>query len=205
MLGVTPDAAAPGPTGVAHAVVVRRIETVLATRASIRLEEPGFRRAAVAVLLVDRGGGCRVPLIIRGAGAPTHSNQVAFPGGTCDPGDDDPVATAWREADEELGVPRSATRLLGLLDDVPTPSGFIITPVVAELSPGAVFRPDPREVAGWFEAPLDLFFDREAAESLGEREWRGVRYHLRAYRVGDHRVWGATARILEQVVDLLAP
>ena len=204
MLGVTAQDGAPA-TGVSHAAVVRRLEIALAARASIRLHEPGYRRAAVAVLLVDRGGACQVPMIIRGASAPTHSGQVAFPGGMSDPGEDDPVATARREAEEELGVPRTATRLLGLLDDVPTPTGFIITPVVAELDPDAVLRPDPREVAGWFETPLELFFDRDAAEFLGEREWKGVVYRLRAYRLGERRIWGATARIFESVVDLLAP
>ena len=205
MLGVSALERAAVATGLDHDRVVGRLELALAARASIRIEQPGFRRAAVAVLLIDRGGSSRVPMIIRGATAPTHSNQVAFPGGTCDPTDGDPIATAWREAEEELGVPRTATRLLGLLDDVPTPTGFIITPVVAELDPDVVLRPDPREVAGWFEVPLELFFDRDAAESLGEREWQGVRYHLRAYRHGDHRIWGATARIMEAVVDLLAP
>jgi|JI10StandDraft_1071094.scaffolds.fasta_scaffold72938_6 8-oxo-dGTP pyrophosphatase MutT (NUDIX family) len=207
MLGVNPAdiLGEAGRLGLPHAQVVRRLEAALATRPALRLDEPGFRRAAVAVLLVDRGGACRVPLIVRGADAPTHSNQVAFPGGTCDPGEDDPIATARREAEEELGVPGAATRLLGLLDDVPTPTGFIITPVVAELIPSTIYRPDPREVAGWFEAPLELFFDRAAAESLGEREWKGVRYHLRAYRHGERRIWGATARIMEAVVDLLAP
>lgn len=203
MLGVTPHDGIPAMRRLPHAAVVRKLEAVLAARNSSRIEVAGYRRAAVAVLLVERDGGSRVPLIVRGAGAPTHSNQVAFPGGTCDPGEDDPVATARREAEEELGVPRTATRLLGLLDDVPTPTGFIITPVVAELSPSAVLRPDPREVAGWFEAPIDVFFDREAAESLGEREWQGVRYHLRAYHHLDHRIWGATARIMESLIDLV--
>lgn len=191
--------------GLPHAQVVRRLEAALSARAPVRLDEPGFRRAAVSVMFVDRGGACRVPMIVRGADAPTHSNQVAFPGGTCDPGEDDPIATARREAEEELGVPRTATRIIGVLDDVPTPTGFLITPVLAELAPDVVLRPDPREVADWFEAPLEVFFDRAAAESLGEREWKGVRYHLRAYRHNDLRIWGATARIMEAVVDLLDP
>ena len=183
--------------------VVERLEAALATRPPLRLDEPGFRRAAVSVLLVEREGLCRVPLIVRPADAPTHSNQVAFPGGGCAPGEDDPIVTACRESEEELGIPRAATRTLGLLDDVPTPTGFVITPVVSELAPSVVLRPDPREVAGWFEAPLAVFADREAAEWLGEREWKGVRYHLRAYHHGDFRIWGATARIMEAVVELL--
>ena len=204
MRGVTSARGLAAPPALAHVDVVATLERALAARASTRLEVAGYRRAAVAVLLVERAGGSRIPLIVRGAGAPTHSNQVAFPGGTCDPGEVDPIATARREAEEELGVPRTAARVLGLLDDVPTPTGFIITPVVAELAPTVTLRPDPREVAAWFEAPLALFLDRAAAESMGEREWQGVRYELRAYRHGDLRIWGATARIMESLVDLLA-
>jgi 8-oxo-dGTP pyrophosphatase MutT (NUDIX family) len=187
-----------------HARAVDRLARALATRAPVTLDHAGYRRAAVAVLLVERDGRSRVPMILRGATAPTHSNQIAFPGGTCDPTDDDPIATARREALEELGVPPAATRILGVLDDVPTPTGFIITPVVAELDPAVSLHPDPREVAAWFEIPLAAFFDRDAAEFMGEREWQGVRYQLRAYHHGDHRIWGATARIMESVVELLA-
>lgn len=208
MLGVSDSAAVtlgPGErlATVAYGDVVRRLAEALATRPPTPLHEPGYRRAAVAVLLTERAGGCRLPMIIRGATAPTHSGQVAFPGGTCDPDDLDPIATARREAHEELGVPPAATRVLGVLDDLATPTGFIITPVVAELAPDVRLAPDAREVAGWFEAPLDLFFDRAGAASLGEREWKGVRYHLRAYRHADYLIWGATARIMEAVIDLL--
>jgi len=80
----------------------------------------------------------------------------------------------------------------------------VITPVVAALgADDALYRPNPTEVAAMFEAPLALFVDRAAAEFLGEREWRGTKYTLRAYPFGEHRIWGATARILEGLVDAL--
>jgi len=159
----------------------------------------------VAVLLVDRGGYPHLPLIVRPSDAPTHSGQIALPGGSRDPDDMSLVATATREAFEELGIEPGRLDILGELDDVPTPTGFVITPVVAALGADpVVYRPDPREVAAMFEAPLSIFTDRAAAEDLGERNWRGVTYRMRAYRFNEHRVWGATARILDGVVDVIA-
>jgi len=162
------------------------------------------RPAAVAALIVDRNGEPFVPLIQRGHDAPVHSNQIALPGGRVEATDASEIEAACREAFEELGVPRDRIEVLGAIDDVPTPTGFAITPVVARLDArDLAYVPDRREVAGWFEAPLALFRDRAAAEDLGTRTWQGVSYSLRAYRHGEHRIWGATARVLEAIVELL--
>jgi hypothetical protein len=91
-----------------------------------------------------------------------------------------------------------------MLDDVPTPSGFVITPVVGVLTSPCDYQPNPHEVAQVFEAPLATFADRDAAEDMGERENWGVRYRLRAYPYQSHRIWGATARVLESLFDVLA-
>ena len=188
-----------------YADVVGALRERLATRQRLALDWPEARSAAVAVLLVDRDGAPHLPLIVRGADAPTHSSQIALPGGKCEPFDASPAATAAREAFEELGIDPARLDVLGVLDDVPTPTGFVITPVVAALGADpVVYRPDPREVAAMFEAPLSIFTDRAAAEDLGERNWRGVTYRMRAYRFNEHRVWGATARILDAVVDVIA-
>jgi 8-oxo-dGTP pyrophosphatase MutT (NUDIX family) len=184
-------------------------DTIAALRAALR-DRPqvrwtaAARPAAVAALLVDRDGEPYVPLIVRGLDAPVHSGQIALPGGRVEPTDRDETEAACREAFEELGVPRERIDVLGALDDVPTPTGFAITPIVARLDArDLAYAPDPREVAGWFEAPLALFRDRASAEDLGTRTWHGVAYTLRAYRHGEHRIWGATARVLEAIIDLL--
>jgi 8-oxo-dGTP pyrophosphatase MutT (NUDIX family) len=194
-------------TGVAwnHDDVVARLRANLATRAPRVLSVEGMRSAAVAVLLCDRGGVTTVPMIVRGVDAPVHSGQIALPGGRRELSDETLIATAAREANEEMGVDPARLDVLGVLDDVPTPTGFVITPVVAALDvrDNYAFRPDPREVARWFEAPLQVFSDRAAAEDLGQREWRGMVYRLRAYHHGEHRIWGATARIMEAVIDVL--
>lgn len=186
-------------TELAHTELVARAAASLTSRPGRRLEPDDLRRAAVAVLLVDRGGVSRVPLIVRGHDAPVHGGQIALPGGRAEPDDIDLAATARREAMEELGVPFDAPVVLGTLDDVPTPTGFLITPVVAALGGDVPFVPNPAEVAAWFEAPLAVFADPARAEIIGDREWRGQRYQLRAYLHEERRIWGATARIMEDL------
>ena len=190
-------------TALDHRGLIARLTAALDERgAGVRLGDAELRRSAVAVLLVERDGETWVPLIERGASAPTHSGQIALPGGGFDLSDIDLIATACREAEEELGVPHTAPRVLGTLDDVPTPTGYAITPVIAELAPEIVLSPNPREVASWFWMPLARFFDRTDVEVMGTRTWRGRAWTMRAYPYQGHRIWGATARILEAVVEL---
>jgi 8-oxo-dGTP pyrophosphatase MutT (NUDIX family) len=186
----------------AHRALIEHLAATLAGRPGQRLADAELRRSAVALLLVERDGATWVPLIERGADAPTHSGQIALPGGGFDATDADLIATARREAEEELGVPPAAPRVLGTLDDVPTPSGYAITPVVAELDAVHPIAPNPREVASWFWVPLARFYDRADVELLGTRTWRGRAWTMRAYPYAGHRIWGATARILEAVVEL---
>lgn len=131
-------------------------------------DRPDLRLAAVAVVVLDdpaRGPG--VLLTRRTSRLRDHPGQFALPGGSVDPGED-VVTAARRELDEELGLRLGDDTVLGLLDDYPTRSGFVITPVVLA-APGAVadLRPSPDEVSELFHIPLDeldvdpLFHDIE--------------------------------------------
>jgi len=186
--------------------MVKALADRLPARAPARLQLEGVRCAAVAVLLVDRGGAPFVPFTLRAEALRAHSGQVSLPGGGCEKEDADAVATALREAEEEIGVSPSSVRVLGVLDDVVSSSGYAMTPVIGELRgcrPDA-YRPDAREVAQVFEAPVAVFADRRRAEWLGTRTYRGMTYELRAYRSEDgHRIWGATARVMEALVGLV--
>jgi len=188
---------------VTHRELVARVEQALAKHERGEMSIRDYRPAAVALLLRDRGGVTHVPLIVRPSEMRAHSGQIALPGGVRDDCDVSFAACALREAEEELGIPPRAVRVLGTLDDVPTPTGFVITPVVAELVEAVDYRPNPAEVSAVFEAPLDTFADQAAAEDMGEREHWGIKYRLHAYRFGEHRIWGATARVLEALHDLL--
>ena len=108
----------------------------------------GLKRAAVAIALVDAGdspGGTALLLTLRASGLRAHSNQWALPGGRCDAGET-PVMGALRELHEELGLELGPDDVLGQLDDYPTRSGYLITPVVAWAADSAKLAPNPAEV-----------------------------------------------------------
>ena len=107
-----------------------------------------LKRAAVAIALVDTGdgsGGTALLLTLRASGLRAHSSQWALPGGRCDAGET-PVAGALRELHEELGLELGPGDVLGQLDDYPTRSGYLITPVVAWAADSAKLKPNPAEV-----------------------------------------------------------
>jgi 8-oxo-dGTP pyrophosphatase MutT (NUDIX family) len=171
----------------------------------------GARRAAVLVLIApDSGGDARVVLIRRTSYDGHHSGEVSFPGGAAEDGDADLVATALREAREEVGLdPESiGLRVLGELEPFWIPvSNFRVTPILAVAERLPAWTRDEREVERVIEAPLAAFLPDAPIQTLERdvREWR-IRYG--AYELPDvgegPAVWGATARILGQLGALFA-
>lgn len=187
-----------------------RLRKALASRArrSIRIE--GFRESAVLVPLVfppgGEGEGVIIPapellFIVRQAGLPTHAGQIAFPGGKREPDDASLEETALRESDEELGLRRASVDVLGRLDDVPTPAGFVITPVVGVVRGPIELLLQGREVAESFYAPLPVLPGIYRAG--GEREWLGHRYQMHEFLHGERRIWGATATIVYELLHIV--
>ena len=120
------------------------------------------RHAAVAVVVMPGdGGGAAVLLTLRASGLRRHGGQWALPGGRLDPGET-PEAAALRELEEEVGLVLPPEHILGCLDDYPTRSGFVITPVVVWGSASEPLRPDPREVAGVYRVPFEELLDPES-------------------------------------------
>jgi 8-oxo-dGTP pyrophosphatase MutT (NUDIX family) len=176
-----------------------RVEPVFSRRAPVP--------ASVLVPLVKRDE-LMVLLTHRTAHLSSHSGQVAFPGGKADPGDTDVVATALREAHEEIGLAADAVEVLGTMPTYTTGSAFVVTPVVALVDPSATLLPNPHEVAQVFEVPLSFLMNpahhrRHRVEWEGaQREWLSMPYHD-----GDneHFIWGATAGMLRNLYQFLAP
>jgi 8-oxo-dGTP pyrophosphatase MutT (NUDIX family) len=172
----------------------------------------GARPAAVLVLIApDAAGDARVVLIRRTSYDGHHSGEVSFPGGAAEEGDADLVATALREAGEEIGLEPDSIglRVLGELEPFWIPvSNFRVTPIVAVAGRLPPWTRDEREVERVIEAPLASFLPGAPIQTLERdvREWR-IRYG--AYELpelGDGpAVWGATARILGQLGAVLAP
>jgi 8-oxo-dGTP pyrophosphatase MutT (NUDIX family) len=128
-------------------------------RKSFAMEER--RPAAVAIVMMpDAMGGAAVLLTRRASGLRRHGGQWALPGGRLDPGET-PETAALRELEEEVGLVLPPEQVLGCLDDYPTRSGFVITPVVVWGSGSAPLRPDPREVAGVYFVPLEDLLEPE--------------------------------------------
>jgi 8-oxo-dGTP pyrophosphatase MutT (NUDIX family) len=126
---------------------------------------------------------------------------MAFPGGKRDPEDADLDATALRETEEELGIPRAHLRLLGRLAPVPTATSlFTLNPIVAEVLPGATPKPAVDEVAELVNLPLeDFFHDRVPYQAVDLGRYRSPIFHFDA-----GAMYGATAHILLELLELYA-
>lgn len=154
------------------------------------------KRSSAAVLVgLREGPQPRLILTVRTDHLPSHAGQVAFPGGRSDPGDADAVATALRESEEEIGLERQLATPLGYLDCFETISGYCITPVVARIDADAKFYPAPDEVAEVFEVPL-AFLLEPANLRRYTMEYRGHHRAMIEFVHGGHRIWGATAAML---------
>ncbi len=160
---------------------------------------PSARPAAVLVLLFpDDEGEARVVLTERTDRGGHHSGEVSFPGGRAEPADDDLIATALREAAEEISLDRAvaAVRVLGTLPVQWIPvSNFSVTPVVAIAARRPLMTPQPSEVAAILEAPVRAFLPGAELVRV-ERELRGWRISYAAYPIDGLNVWGMTARVL---------
>jgi 8-oxo-dGTP pyrophosphatase MutT (NUDIX family) len=153
------------------------------------------RRPAAVLVGLREGVQPRLVLTVRTDHLQDHAGQVAFPGGRSDPGDADAIATALRESEEEIGLSRSLVTPLGFLDRFETISGYCITPVVARIEPEARLYPAPAEVAEVFEVPLSFFFEPANLRRY-TMEFRGHRRDMVEFIHGGHRIWGATAAMV---------
>ena len=163
---------------------------------------PALKRAAVAVALTEAesSSGTALLLTLRASGLRAHSNQWALPGGRCDEGET-PAQAALRELHEELGLELGAGDVLGLLDDYPTRSGYLITPVVLWAGTGAALSPNPDEVASVHRIGLDTIEDADAFSftTIPESTRRVIRF-----RHAGQFIHAPTAALIYQFSEVLA-
>jgi 8-oxo-dGTP pyrophosphatase MutT (NUDIX family) len=165
------------------------------------LDRPG-RPASVLLALLERPTGPTVLFTERAVHLKDHAGQVSLPGGRIVVGET-PAEAALREAQEEVGLPPAAVDLIGSLDEFLTGTGFSVMPVVGVVTErDFVAKPDPREVAGVFEVPLELILDRSAL-NVGYFERHGSRLLTYELNYGGRRIWGATAAVLRNFQDVI--
>jgi 8-oxo-dGTP pyrophosphatase MutT (NUDIX family) len=142
-----------------------------------------------------------VVLTRRRADLKRHAGEISFPGGRRDPEDRDLSETALREAEEEIGLPRAAVRMLGELPPTSTfATNYVIHPFVGLIPEGLAWRLSPREVDAVLELGLR---ELRAGRTRTHMERRGISFETDAFLLDDHVIWGATARILEDLLEQL--
>jgi 8-oxo-dGTP pyrophosphatase MutT (NUDIX family) len=181
-----------------------KIKEILACRDKACIDLPGLVRAAVLIPLFKKNGEYHVLLTRRTDKVGTHKGQISFPGGKRDEGET-LLSTALREAREEMGIEEKDVRILGELDDMCTiSSDFCIAPFVALIPYPYPFKINRHEIEEIIEVPLSVFLDEaKFREELRSRNGELVSVYF--YQHEEHTIWGATARILKQLMDLLSP
>lgn len=178
-------------------------ELLLSPQDAVTLEVHGRTDAAVLVpLYVDRGE-LHAVLTERRPDLRRHAGEVSFPGGRQDEGERDLRVTALREAEEEIGLSHDAVTIVGALKPTPTiATSYAIYPFVGLIEPGMTWTLSPREVSQVLEFTL-----RELRNGYQRRRLirRGIPILTDTYTVDGHLIWGATARILGDLLERIEP
>ncbi len=165
------------------------------------MDAPGTKDAAVLVPLY--GDPLTAVFTERRADLRRHGGEISFPGGRQDEPDEDLRVTALREAEEEIGLDRSGVELVGALPPVGTfVTGYRIFPFVGLIEPGQTWRPQESEVEQVLEFSLEQL---EAGHEMKRLVRKGVPIRTPTYTVDGHLVWGATARIVQSLLERLRP
>ncbi len=163
---------------------------------------PGATPSAALVALAPSGAGPAVVLTRRAAGLRRHADQISFPGGRLEPGED-LVGAALREAREEIGLDPAGARVLGRLSPLHVPvTDFVIHPVVALLERLQPWERDPREVASVLEVPLEQLA-APGGRRVEDWEYEGNPYVVPLFPHDGEKIWGATAMILSELLWVL--
>ena len=181
---------------------IDQLRNTLSSRQRRVIEHPPFSHAAVLVPLFKKGGGCHLLFTKRSDQVKYHKGEISFPGGVVDEEDLELISTALREAHEEIGLRESDIQIVGVLDDIVTITEFIVTPIIGLFPYPYPFKVSEMEISELIEVPLSSLLDEDC---FSEREiFRGGQKEIvYAYQYGKHTIWGATARILKQFLDLI--
>jgi len=174
----------------------------LASRKRKQIKHENLSPSAVLLLLLEKDGQYHVVFTRRSDNVEHHKGEISFPGGTVRPDDSDLLDTALREGAEEIGLARDDVMILGGLDDILTVStGFVITPYVGIIPYPYPFQINADEVAELIFVPLRALMD-ERCVWASEVTWEGKEITTYHFHYQGDIIWGATARILKQFLDI---
>jgi 8-oxo-dGTP pyrophosphatase MutT (NUDIX family) len=175
--------------------VKEQIREILRHRKKEEITGANLKASAVLIPIFYNHGQYHVLFTERSDEVVFHKGQVCFPGGTREPSDSSLLQTALREAEEEIGLEAKDIEILGELDDMLTfVTSYVMSPFVAFIPYPHSLKTNGREVKGAFSVPLSFLMD--------EANFKQDSY---AYEYEGHIIWGATARILRQLINLLKP
>jgi len=185
-------------------LLLERIRPALAEYVPRHVGHTTATPAAVLILVYQRDGEVHVLFTQRTDQVEHHKGQISFPGGASDEEDDCLMTTALRETYEEIGVRPEHVEIVGQLDEMITISDFRVTPYVGILTFGEEysFVVNEQEVAQLVQVPLAHLLD-EGNMELEVRQHQGREVLVPAFSYNEHRIWGATARMLHQLIELL--
>ncbi len=178
-----------------------RIRTALAAHVRVPMA-PGPVPAAVLLPLFLKEGEYHVLFTKRTEHLNHHRGEISFPGGGCQPDDEDSLATALRETWEEVGIAPEDVEVLGILDDVYSIHNYLVTPYVGIFPPDYRLRPNAWEIERLIEVPLAHLLQPEIFR-VEDWNWKGRTHPVYFYTCSDDEVWGLTAAILKQFLDLV--
>ena len=183
------------------------VRRALAQRTAVANEDSSLAPAAVLLLFYMKDGQHCILLNKRSETVEHHKGEISFPGGSKDPEDKDFLATALREAEEEMGIRPGDVTVLGQLDDVTTRSQYDVKVFVGTIPYPYSFRPSAEEIAEVLEVPFDFLASprnlRHEMRWSMSPEQGGQPVPGYCYVYGEHLIWGATAKIIHQFVELV--
>jgi 8-oxo-dGTP pyrophosphatase MutT (NUDIX family) len=179
-----------------------KIKEILDYREKACINDERFKRAAVLIPLFKKNGEYHILLTRRSEKVEHHKGQISFPGGRHDHEDEDLLTTALREAEEEMGISPKDVRILGELDDICTVTDFCVSPFVGLIPYPYPFKMNRQEIEEAIEVPLGSLLDPDRFRK-DFREHGGRAWPVYFYQHEHHTIWGATASILKQLLDLL--
>ena len=182
--------------------LITRIKTSLAAHTRLELSA-GPVPAAVLVPLFLKNSAYHILFTKRTQNLTHHRGQVSFPGGVQQPEDRDSLQTALRETWEEVGISPAEVEILGVLDDFLSIQNFLVTPFVGMVAGGYRLRVNPAEIERIIEIPLN-FLLRPDIFRIEELNWQGRTYPLYSIDFEGDKIWGLTAAILKQFLEVIA-